>query len=140
MLLDDDYEGGENLRVMVEKLGKLLQEKRKHYGQAHFKGGEVLKLLYPNGMQTEDYCHALMIARIFEKCTRIASPNRNLDAESPYFDIAGYGIIGLEIWEAERKKAQEKEIAESHGIVTEEESSKPALPNVRERGIGQYKK
>lgn len=76
-----------------EQVGKLVEEKQAAYGDSFGKSGEVLRLLYPNGIAPEQIDDALCVVRIVDKLFRIAT---DLDAlgESPYRDIAGYGLLG----------------------------------------------
>lgn len=75
------------------ELGELLQKKNDAYGDSFFKAGEFLRLLYPDGLQPSQYDDALCLVRIFDKMSRIAT-DRDAFGESPYDDIAGYGILG----------------------------------------------
>lgn len=74
-------------------IGNLVDEKNHAYGSSWEKCGEFLKLLYPNGMQPDQYQDALLMVRIFDKQMRIAN-KKDAFGESPYRDIAGYGILG----------------------------------------------
>lgn len=82
-----DYE---NLGAQI---GKLVTEKQIAYGDSFGKSGEVLKILYPNSIQPDQYDDALAIVRILDKLFRIAN-NKDAFGESPYRDIAEYGILG----------------------------------------------
>ena len=75
------------------EIGKLVELKNAAYGSSFAKAGEFLKLLYPDGMTPSQYGDALMLVRIFDKQMRIATAKDAL-GESPYRDIAGYGILG----------------------------------------------
>lgn len=75
------------------KIGALVAEKQVAYGDSFGKAGEVLRLLYPAGIRPEQYDDALAITRIIDKLFRIATDKDAL-GESPYRDIAGYGILG----------------------------------------------
>jgi hypothetical protein len=75
-------------------LGQLVERKNRAYGDSFSKSGAFLRLLYPNGIQPEQYDDALLLARIFDKQMRIATAKDAFD-ESPYEDIAGYGLLGL---------------------------------------------
>ena len=83
-----------NYSQIAKEIGELLQEKDKAYGSAFAKIGDFLRILYPNGIQPEQYVDALMLTRIFDKLMRIAHQKDAFD-ESPYRDIAGYAILGL---------------------------------------------
>lgn len=75
------------------EIGALVDEKQKAYGDSFSKCREFLKLLYPNGIQPEQYTDALCLVRIFDKQMRIAK-KKEAFGESPYKDIAGYGLLG----------------------------------------------
>jgi hypothetical protein len=83
--------------MQYEKLGSevgaLVEEKNAAYGDSFAKCGEFLKLLYPNGMRPHQYSDALCLVRIFDKQMRIAT-DPGAFGESPYRDIAGYGLLG----------------------------------------------
>jgi hypothetical protein len=87
---------------LAVEIGQLVDVKNVQYGEAFALTGEFLRLLYPQGMSGADYNHALLLARMFDKMVRIASPNRRVDEENPYSDLAGYGLLGQEIWNRER--------------------------------------
>jgi hypothetical protein len=53
-------------------------------------------LLYPNGIQPDQFDDALLLARIWDKMSRVAT-DRNALGESPYMDLAGYGIRGVNL-------------------------------------------
>ena len=53
----------------------------------------VLALPYPQGVGPEQMTDALAVVRIVDKLFRIAK-DRDALGESPYRDIAGYGILG----------------------------------------------
>lgn len=74
-------------------VGALVDQKNAAYGDAFHKGGAFLRLLYPDGIKPEQYDDALCLIRIFDKQMRIATA-RDALGESPYRDIAGYGLLG----------------------------------------------
>ena len=84
-----------NYKEIAKKLGNLVTEKNKAYGDSFKKAGEILKILYPGGIKKENYSDVLLIARILDKLFRIAT-NKDALGEDPYLDIAGYGILGVE--------------------------------------------
>ena len=75
-------------------LGSLLEEKNKAYGSAFSKSSEILKILYPDGIQPEQYTDLLLTTRILDKLFRIAN-DKSAFNEEPWKDIAGYGLLGL---------------------------------------------
>lgn len=86
------------LETIANEIGELVQEKNKAYGNSFGKSGDFLKLLYPDGIKPEQYQDMLLVVRIFDKQMRIAN-KKDAFGESPYRDIAGYGILGA--WEGE---------------------------------------
>lgn len=92
-----NYEDGKSEGIYEQlgtSIGKLVDEKNVAYGDAFGKSGEFLKLLYPNGINTEQYEDMLALVRIFDKQMRIAT-RKGAFGESPYSDLAGYSLLGL---------------------------------------------
>lgn len=85
------------------EIGQLVEEKNKAYGDAFGKAGEVLKILYPNGIAPDQYPDMLALVRILDKMFRIAT-DRDALGESPYRDIAGYGILGAKRVQEQRSQ------------------------------------
>jgi len=81
------------LREIAEEIGALTERKNAAYGNSFDKCGTFLQLLYPQGIAPEQYGDALALVRIFDKMMRIATQKGAFD-ESPYRDIAGYGLLG----------------------------------------------
>lgn len=79
---------------IATELGKLVQEKQLAYGDSFSRSQEILKILYPDGIKPENYKDLLTITRIIDKLFRIAN-KKDAFGESPYRDIAGYGLLGL---------------------------------------------
>jgi hypothetical protein len=78
---------------VAAEIGALVAEKNAAYGDSFAKTGAFLQFLYPDGIRPEQYGDALCLVRIFDKMMRIAN-QKNAFGESPYRDIAGYGIVG----------------------------------------------
>jgi hypothetical protein len=89
------------LQAIATEIGALVEQKNRAYGDAFSKCGDFLKLLYPDGIQPEQYGDALCLVRIFDKQMRIATDKQAL-GENPYRDIAGYGILGAAKGEEEQ--------------------------------------
>ena len=83
-----------NFKELGRDVGELVDEKNEVYGDSVGQSGEFLKLLWPDGIPVESYGDALTLVRIFDKCKRIAT-RKDAFGESPYQDIAGYGLLGL---------------------------------------------
>lgn len=88
-----------------ERIGALVDEKNSVYGNSFNQAGQILSVLYPNGIQPDQYTDMLCVVRILDKMFRIAT-DRDALGESPYGDIAGYGLLGLERVERERAAKQ----------------------------------
>lgn len=86
-----DDPAGRYVRMGLD-LGLLLAKKNAAYGNSFEKGGEVLALLYPNGIRPDQMIDALAAIRIVDKLFRIAT-DRDAFGESPAKDIAGYAIL-----------------------------------------------
>ncbi|HLJ87726.1 MAG TPA: hypothetical protein VKZ53_12950 [Candidatus Angelobacter sp.] len=82
------------LAEIARQIGEVVQQKNAAYGNSFGKTGDFLRLLYPNGISPDQYDHAFLLIRIFDKQVRIATSKDAL-GESPYLDIAGYGILGV---------------------------------------------
>lgn len=76
-----------------KSIGALVDEKQDAYGDSFGKSGDVLRILYPDGVSPEKYDDMLAVVRIVDKLFRIATDAAAF-GESPYKDIAGYGILG----------------------------------------------
>ena len=76
------------------EIGKLVEEKNTAYGSSFEKSEQILKVLYPDGIKPEQYRDMLAITRIVDKLFRIAT-RKDAFGESPFKDIAGYGIPGV---------------------------------------------
>ena len=83
-----------NLKDISIELGSLLEEKNRSYGSAFSKSSEILKILYPAGVQPDQYTDLLLTTRILDKLFRIAN-DKSAFNEEPWKDIAGYGLLGI---------------------------------------------
>lgn len=101
-MTDGEKKASQFEEIAIE-CGNLVTEKNTAYGNSFEDCEEFLKLLYPNGVSTEQYGDMLCVVRIFDKLKRIATDKDAL-GESPYRDIIGYGILGAE--RDERKKGK----------------------------------
>jgi len=82
-------------------IGKLVDQKNTAYGSSFEKSEQILQVLYPEGIQPDQYTDMLAVVRIVDKLFRIAT-DKDAFGESPFKDIAGYGILGVA--NAEEKK------------------------------------
>lgn len=79
--------------LLALEIGELVEQKQAAYGDSFGKSGDVLRILYPNGISPDRIDDALCVVRIVDKLFRIAT-NRDALGESPYRDIAGYALLG----------------------------------------------
>lgn len=82
-----------SIKEITIELGSLIEDKNKAYGSAFSKSSEILKILYPDGIQPDQYTDLLLATRILDKLFRIAT-DKSAFNEEPWKDIAGYGILG----------------------------------------------
>jgi len=82
-----------SIKEITVELGSLIEDKNKAYGSAFAKSSEILKILYPDGIQPDQYTDLLLTTRILDKLFRIAT-DKSAFNEEPWKDIAGYGILG----------------------------------------------
>jgi hypothetical protein len=75
-------------------IGNLVEEKNASYGDSFNKSGDILRILFPNGIAVEKYREVLVITRIIDKLFRL-STNPNYNNENCWQDIAGYAILML---------------------------------------------
>ncbi len=86
-------------------IGALVDTKQAAYGDSFGKSGDVMRVLYPNGIAVEQMDDALALVRILDKMFRIAT-NRDALGESPYRDVAGYALLGAKRVEHQRAAAR----------------------------------
>lgn len=78
-------------------LGRLVEEKQVAYGDSAGKAGRIMAVLYPDGIPAHAYDDALLMVRVIDKLSRIAQrgvDGKDLGGESPWRDIASYGLLG----------------------------------------------
>lgn len=79
-------------------VGLLVASKQVQYGDAVTRTAEVLRVLYPDGIRLDQYADVFLVTRVVDKLSRISSRSPGglgRGGESPYNDIAGYGILGV---------------------------------------------
>ena len=87
--------------MLGREVGILVDRKNRAYGNSFARSHEILRVLFPSGIRPEQYPDALAIVRIIDKLFRIAT-DRDALGESPYRDVAGYGLLGASRVEAAR--------------------------------------
>lgn len=81
------------LKKKMKKLRKLVSEKNKSYGDSISSSEKIFKLYYPKGIKPKQYSDVLLIVRVLDKLSRIATA-KNAFNEEPFSDIVGYAIRG----------------------------------------------
>jgi hypothetical protein len=87
-------------------IGALVEENNEAYGDSFARSQEILKVLFPDGVQPNQYRDMLGMVRVIDKMFRIAT-DKDAFGESPWKDITGYGILGT------AGDEREKEVIES---------------------------
>jgi hypothetical protein len=89
----DLWDGHGVFRSMGEEIGFLVDKKQEAYGDSYGRSGAVMRELYPNGINLLQMDDALAVVRVVDKLFRIAT-RKDAFGESPWKDIAGYGLLG----------------------------------------------
>ena len=84
------------------QIAKLVETKQAAYGDSFGKSGEILAILYPNGISLAQLPDALTVVRVIDKLFRIAT-DRDALGESPWRDIMGYALLSVERESAARE-------------------------------------
>jgi hypothetical protein len=92
-VLSEFYNKPKTYSKLGLEIGTLVEAKNAAYGDSFNKAGDILKILYPAGITPIQYKDMLAVVRIIDKLFRIAS-DKSAFNESPFKDIAGYGILG----------------------------------------------
>lgn len=79
-------------RDLGAEIGALVEEKQAAYGDSFGKSGEVMRILYPEGIPPAKLDDALTVVRVLDKLFRIAT-DRDALGESPWRDVAGYALL-----------------------------------------------
>jgi len=74
-------------------LGELVAAKNEAYGDSARTAESMLGLLYPSGVRVDQYRDMLLVVRVLDKLSRV-SHKKDAFGESPWGDIAGYGLLG----------------------------------------------
>jgi hypothetical protein len=78
-----------------QSVGKLVDAKQAAYGDAISKTGAIMRVLYPQGVLVEKLDDMLLVVRVLDKLCRITNGDKKAFGESPWRDVAGYGLLGM---------------------------------------------
>jgi hypothetical protein len=70
--VDKKYEQRKQIISTAKQIAELVTQKQKAYGDSFGKSGDVLRILYPNGVKPEKYGDLLAVTRIIDKLFQIA--------------------------------------------------------------------
>lgn len=84
-----------DFKKVSDKIYQIVTDKNKKYGDSFNTVGDILRILYPEGVQPEQFDDLLTVTRILDKLSRIATNNLG-DEEDPWTDICGYGLLSME--------------------------------------------
>jgi hypothetical protein len=87
------------------QIGALVAKKQRAYGDSFGKAGQVLRILYPQGITADRLDDALTVVRVVDKLFRIAT-DRDALGESPWRDVAGYAVLSVERCERKRRSGE----------------------------------
>lgn len=107
------------------EIGKLVETKQAAYGDAFGKSGEVMRILYPDGIPVEKLDDALTVVRVLDKLFRIAT-SRDALGESPWRDIAGYALLSAERAQNQEKTPEQKPCGDLCGGACEHKCTLPS--------------
>ena len=79
--------------TIAEDVAKLVESKQQQYGDSFSNSHKILEVLYPDGIQIEDYQDLLTIIRVIDKLFRITKGDQG--DESAWKDINGYSLLSL---------------------------------------------
>lgn len=85
-----------DLEGIAAELAALVQRKSAAYGDSVTRSGEIMRILYPDGIPVTAYRDALLVVRVLDKLSRIAT-DRDAFGEDPWGDVAGYALRAVEL-------------------------------------------
>lgn len=75
-----------------KEIGELVDKKNAAYGDSFNKSGEILRILYSQGIKPDQYDDVMAIIRVIDKFFRIAT-DKDAFGENPWQDISGYALL-----------------------------------------------
>lgn len=90
-----------NYAEIGQSIGQLVEEKQRCYGDSFGKSGQIVRILYPDGIPPEKVDDALTVVRVLDKLFRVAT-DRDALGESPWRDVAGYALLSVARLEGKR--------------------------------------
>jgi hypothetical protein len=88
--------GKDEWERLGQAIGQLVGEKNAAYGDSVRKSARIMRILYPSGISVSQMAPALIVVRILDKLSRIAT-DPDFGGEDPAQDISGYGLLLQEL-------------------------------------------
>lgn len=85
---------GPKYHRIAQDVADLVTEKQAAYGDSFTHAGEVMRVLYPDGIKPDQMDDALVVVRVIDKLFRIAT-DRDALGEDPWRDIQGYALLAV---------------------------------------------
>lgn len=82
------------ITFLAKLLGRMVGAKNASYNDSYNRTDELLHLLFPEGISSDQYHLIPPVVRWFDKTNRLIS-NPNAYGESPRFDQVGYSLLDL---------------------------------------------
>lgn len=123
-----------------KRIGEIVNEKQEAYGDSFNKACEVIEILYPDGIQPEQYKDFLAIIRVVDKLFRIAT-DKDAFGESPWKDIAGYALLSVvedNLQKEQEEKVVRKQISETLKKIAEDNGDSLASNFGDDKHINMY--
>lgn len=80
---------------IAKECANLVTKKNKAYGNSFERAGEILKILFPDGVGVDQYQDMLTITRVLDKLFRICSGDKKAFEENPWRDVLGYSLLSV---------------------------------------------
>lgn len=104
----------------------MVDEKSTQYGNAVNAVGPILELLYPKGIQPDDYRTLGLVVRILDKLQRIT----NGWEEDSWSDLAGYALLGEKLYRDSKFEEAKDHVFEKHGETLKKLAEHDACPDI----------
>jgi hypothetical protein len=130
---------GRNYEEIGARIGRLVTDKQLAYGDSFGRSGEVMRVLYPNGISREQMDDALTVVRVVDKLFRVSNI-KDAFGESPWGDIVGYGILSVERDERLRRELQNNKARDVQALFDAQLAGGLARDSVRELDEEQTRK
>jgi len=87
------FDDPEWARLALE-VGLVTDRSNTAYGDSTTKAGQLMAILWPNGVPPSRMHEAFIMVRILDKLSRVVT-DKDAFGESPWRDVAGYALLAL---------------------------------------------